>query len=126
MMRGGARTALAMVALLAACTDQGPVSAPGSFTATLVSPYGAEGAAVVTLHGEGIGEATALGDVELFRTDGSGGTSFVLVSPGGGTLAFELQLADTTRLPETAVAQVAGPDDELRMGVAGYRLVLTP
>ena len=126
MTRAGARAALAMAATLAACTDQSPASAPGRVTATLVSPYGAEGAAVVTLFGEGIGEATAIGDVQLYRSDGPALASFVLVSHGGGALAFEVQVADTTRLPEASVEQVAGPDDQLRTGVSsGYRLELT-
>ncbi len=122
MRRGGARAALATIALLAACTDQSPVSAPGTIIARLVSPHGAEGAAVVTLVGEGIGDANGLGDVQVFRSDGIGITTFVLVSPGGGDLSFELEVADTTRLPETMVQQVAGLDDELRAG--GYRLEL--
>lgn len=123
MTRMGVRAALATVVLLAACTDQSPVSAPGTFTARLVSPYGAEGAAVITLVGEGIGEATGLGDVQIFRSDGSGVTTLVVVSPGGGDLSFELEVADTTRLPNATVQQVAGPDDELRTNVpSGYRM----
>ena len=125
MRRAGLRAVLVAAALLGACTDQSPVSAPGSVIARLVSPHGAEGAAVVTLVGEGIGKATGLGDVQLFRSDGPGVTTFVLVSPGGGDLSFELEVEDRTRLPETMVQQVAGPDDELRTGVpTGYTLVL--
>ncbi|MBM4183524.1 MAG: hypothetical protein FJ207_04765 [Gemmatimonadetes bacterium] len=115
--------AVVIVVTATGCTDQGPVSAPGTLTATLVSPNGAEGAAVVALTGEGIGPASGVGDVTLFRSDDPDGTTLVLVSPGGGTLAFAMALAYTTRVPASAVEQVAGTDDEMRTSVATYRVV---
>jgi hypothetical protein len=111
-----------MVGALVACSDQAPVSAPGTLTATLVSPNGAEGAAVIGLTGEGIGAAAGLGDVTLFRADDVDRTTLVLVSPGGGVLSFSVALADTTRRPAVALAQVAAPDDELRASLTGYRV----
>lgn len=98
------------------------MSAPGTLTATLASPHGAEGAAVVSLVGEGVLEVAGLGDVLVFKSGASGVTTLVLVSPGGGTLAFTVALADTTRLPAATVEQVAGRDDALRGDVGGYRL----
>lgn len=102
----------------------GPVSGPGTVSATLVSPHGAEGAAVVLLFGEGIGEAMGDGDTELYRFDASGTTRLVLLSQTGGELVFRVEVADTTRLPRALVQQVAGPDDELRADPAAYRLEL--
>ncbi|MEQ1855031.1 MAG: hypothetical protein ABL963_01095 [Longimicrobiales bacterium] len=112
----------ATAVLLTACSDQGPESAPGTLTAALVSPNGAEGAAVVTLRGQGLGATTGLGDVVLFRLDDADVTTMVLVSPSGGSLSFRAEVADTTRPPTTAVLQIAGPDDELRATLSGYRL----
>ena len=54
------------LSLLVACADQSPPG-PGILTATLKSPNGAEGAALVVLMGSGIGELTPLGNTELGR-----------------------------------------------------------
>jgi hypothetical protein len=120
------RRLLSLAALTAcvACSDAGPVSGPGRMTATLVSPNGAEGAAVIVLVGEGVGDAVPVGGVQLFRNDEDGATRLVLVSPGGGDLAFEVDVADTTHLPVAIIEQVAGPDDGLRADPSGYRLEL--
>lgn len=122
MKRPGFVALVGVVAALMACADQAPVSGPGTLTASLRSPNGAEGAAVISLTGEGIGSMTGIGDVTLFRADDVDRTTLVLVSPGGGELSFSVALADTTRLPGAAVEQVAAPDDELRPSLAGYRL----
>lgn len=114
-----------MLALaLAACADEGPVSGPGTLTATLVSPNGAEGAAHVVLLGEGIGAITPLGSTEVHSRTGVEGTHVVLVDPAGGTLAFQIAVADTTQPPAVVIQQVAGPDDALRSGLEAYRLEL--
>ena len=122
MKRRGVGGLLATTIALAACTDAGPVSGPGTIDAVLVSPHGAEGAALVVLTGEGIGRAVGLGDTEVYRSDASGSTRVVLVNRVGGGLAFRIEMADTTRLPTAVIHQVAGPDDELRVDLAAYRL----
>ena len=124
MKRRGVGGLLATTIALAACTDAGPVSGPGTIDAVLVSPHGAEGAALVVLTGEGIGRAVGLGDTEVYRSDASGSTRVVLVNRVGGGLAFLIEMADTTRLPTAVIHQVAGPDDELRVDLAAYRLEL--
>ena len=115
-----ARTlALLGLALLVACSDEGPVSGPGSLTATLVGPEGADGAAIVVLVGEGVGEVSEVGATEVHaRRDGSA-TRVVLVNEEGGALAFRVSVADTTQPPQAVIEQVAGDDDELR-SVDGY------
>ena len=114
--------AVAAALLLAGCSDEGPVSGPGTMTATLSGPNGAEGAAVVALLGDGIGEVTALGTTEVHsRTDGDR-VQVVLVDQAGGELAFRVAVADTTDPPSWVVEEVAGPDDELRLRVEGYAL----
>lgn len=108
---------------LAACSNEGPVSGPGTMTATLDSPNGPEGAAVVTLLGDGIGEVTSAGGTEVHSRAGDGSVRVVLIDLDGGDLAFRVAVADTTQPPSTVVVQVAGPDDELRSGVEGYSVV---
>jgi len=112
--------ALAVIAL-GACSDEGPVSGPGTMTATLLSPNGAEGAAYVLLLGEGIGDVTPLGDTELFSEASAAATQLVLINQTGGELAFEVAVADTTQPPEAVIQEVAGPDDALRT-LTGYTL----
>ncbi len=110
------------LAALAACADEGPVSGPGTLTATLRSPNGAEGAALVSLLGDGVGPITAVGETEAYAHTGDGSTRVVLVNQAGGTLAFAVAVADTTQPPAFVVLEVAAPDDELRSSVAGYGL----
>lgn len=112
---------LTAVLVLAACsTDEGPRSGPGTITATLSSPNGAEGAAVVTLLGDDIGAITGVGGTEVHSRAGDSNVRIVLISEAGGELAFQVAVADTTQPPSTVVVEVAGPDDELRPTVDGY------
>lgn len=120
-MKGRVRgwTLLATLAAAFACADEGPVSGPGDVTATLIGPNGPEGAALLVLLGEGIEAVEAVGGVELYSATSDGGVQIVLVDQAGGDLSFRVSLADTTRLPQAIVRQVAGPDDELR-SLDGY------
>lgn len=107
-------------AAAAACADQGPVSGPGTLTGTLVSPNGAEGAAYVILVGDGVEAVTGVGDAELHSLSDGDETHLVMIHPSGGVLAFQVAVADTTKLPGVLVLEVAGPDDELRGGLESY------
>ena len=106
----------------AACSDQAPVSGPGTMTVTLVGPNGAEGAALVSLLGDGVGEIAGLGNTEAYAETNVDGTRLVLINQLGGDLAFQVAVTDTTDLPAWVVSQVAGPDDELRADVRAYTL----
>ena len=117
---------LCFLLLLPACRDQGPVSGPGVITATLVSPNGSEGAAIINLLGEGIGGPTGLGDTEAFAHGVGTTMRVVLINQAGGDLSFQFQVRDTLELPEWVVIQVAGPNDSLRSVTAGYELELVP
>jgi hypothetical protein len=111
--------ALFGLALVVACSDEGPVSGPGTLTATLVGSEGADGAAIVVLVGEGVGEVLEVGSTEVHaRRDGSA-TRLVMVNQDGGALSFRVSVADTTQPPQVVVEQVAGTDDLLR-SVEGY------
>ena len=107
---------------MAACTDEGPVSGPGTMTATLRSPNGAEGAAVLVLTADDVGAITAAGATEVYSFKGGGSTQVVLINPAGGDLSFQVAVADTTQPPGFVLEQVAGPDDELRTSLSAYDL----
>ena len=110
------------LALLVACADEGPVSGPGTMTAVLVSPNGAEGAALLILLGSGVGQITRVGDTEVYSYSSANATQIVLINQAGGDLSFQVAVADTTDLPSVVVQEVAGPDDELRTPTSGYDL----
>ena len=115
---------IVLLATLAACADQAPESGPGTLTATLKSPNGTEGAALVVLIGEGIGSVSAVGRTEVYSYAGPDATQVVLIDQAGGQLAFQVAVADTTLPPLVVIRQVAGPDDELRSILTGYDLEL--
>ena len=121
----GTRAALAVV-LFAACTDQHQLPGPGTLTATLRSPNGPEGAAVVLLAGEGVSQILPVGDTEAHFSASGDETRVVLVNQAGGTLAFEVLVLDRDHPPVGIVTEVAGPDDALRASLAGYFLEITP
>ena len=109
------------LSLLVACADQSPPG-PGILTATLKSPNGAEGAALVVLMGSGIGEATPLGNNELYTNSNLDELRIVLINQAGGELEFQVEVAATTIKPTATVEAVAGPDNELRSALGGYQL----
>jgi hypothetical protein len=108
--------------LAAACGDGGPESGPGTLTATVLSPNGAEGAAVVEVFGPGIGAVGAL-EGRVFSERRGDTVRVVMVRDGdAGDLRFTLSVADTTEFFGGTVLEVAGPDDALRAGVSSYTL----
>lgn len=113
-----------LLASLAACSDGSGKWGPGTLTATLESPNGAEGAAVLLLVGDGVRAIRALGGVETYAGASTEGTRLVVIDRAGGTLSFEVTIEDLGRPPLAVVEQVAGPDDELRADLSGYRVEL--
>jgi len=120
------RHALAVGVVLAACTDHTRPPGPGSFTATLLSPNGDEGAAVVLLAGEGMSAIRAIGDTEVHAVTSGDEARVVLINQVGGTLAFEIDVADVRRPVVGVVTEVAGPDDALRTDLSGYSVQIGP
>jgi hypothetical protein len=117
----GLSATLVAVLLGGACGDAGPESGPGMLTATVHSPNGAEGSAVVTFFGEGIGNVMPLTG-RVFDQRRGDTLRVVLVNDEGGELGFAVVVADTTRPPTGIVLEVADADDLLRSTTAGYSL----
>ena len=109
------------LSLLVACTDQSPPG-PGILTATLKSPNGAEGAALVVLMGPGIGEVTPVGSNQLYSNSSLDEVRIILINQNDGTLAFRVEVADTTIKPAAIVEEVANPDNQIRSTLDGYQL----
>jgi len=107
------------------CGDAAPVSAPGTLTATLESPNGAEGAALIHLIGAGVSFLEPLtGDL---HTSVLGDTTKVLVLlDAPGEIAFLLNVADTTQPPVATLLQVADGQNQIRPGLGGYSVRFTP
>ena len=115
----------ATIFLCAACSDHGPVGDLELLTATLVSPNGAEGAAVIVLY-DVAGVLAPVGDTEIYQSQGAALTRLVLINQVGGALSFEVPVPSGGVPPIAIVQQVAGPDDELRTSLSGYRVEFTP
>ena len=109
------------LSLLVACADQSPPG-PGILTATLKSPNGAEGAALVVLMGPGIGEVTPVGSNQLYSNSSLDEVRIVLINQNNGTLAFRVEVADTTIEPTAIVEEVANPHNQIRLTLDGYQL----
>ena len=76
----------------------------------------------MVLMGSGIGEATPLGNTELYTNSNLDELRIVLINQTGGELEFRVEVADTTIKPTAAVEEVAGPDNELRSTIGGYQV----
>jgi hypothetical protein len=111
--------------LLGALGCDGRDRAPGTLTATLVSPHGEEGAAHLTLFGPGLIGASAL-DARTYSHQRGDTLEVVVVREQPGTLRFVVSVADTTRRPGVAVNEVAGGDDRLRADPHRYHVELRP
>ncbi|MBT3324721.1 MAG: hypothetical protein HN396_00575 [Gemmatimonadales bacterium] len=110
-----------MLLLVGACSDQAPVSGPGTMTVTLKSPNGSEGAALVAILGDDVGSVSASGATEVWSQEGNSITQIVLIDQDGGDLSFRLAVSDTTNPPGWVIHEVAGPDNQLR-GTTDYEL----
>ncbi|MDQ3082932.1 MAG: hypothetical protein M3R07_12050 [Gemmatimonadota bacterium] len=112
--------ALATIALTA-CDESTPSDGPGTVTAALVSPNGAEGAAVVDVAGavENISGATG---VVVYTTPSPTGTRVILVRAMPGNLEMSFRTQDISRPPNLSVVEVADGNDAIRSSLTGYRV----
>jgi hypothetical protein len=124
MTRVGAYALVALVTLvgsLTACGDEGPEGGPGNLSATLASPNGVEGAALLEIFGPGIQSVSAVKG-RLFQHAFGDTVRLAIILDTPGTIRFAVSVADTTRKPTAVVLEVAGGTNALRSGLAGYRV----
>ncbi|HEX2205979.1 MAG TPA: hypothetical protein VHG91_21870 [Longimicrobium sp.] len=114
--------ACAALLALGACDDPpADPPTPGTLTATVVSPHGAEGAVLLELSGEGVGAVTAPAGQRIF-TQGTDPVRVLLVLPQPGQARFSVAVADTKEEPEVDFLEVADGANQLRPSLAGYRV----
>lgn len=130
MIRIPARACLALAVLVTAgtagCgedpTGQAPI--PGRMMATMVSPIGAEGAAVLEVTS---GTVTSVSsddpDLLVYRVQGQP-VRIVALRGTAGVIVFRLATDDVTRPPELHLVEVGAPDDQLRTSLGGYAVTL--
>ena len=126
-MSARVRIALASIAALLfaplACTGDDGSGAPRDplvRLATVESPNGAEGAAVVELAGDVAADVSADDGSEAFAESALGVTRVVVVRAAPGALRFRLRLPAGATPPTARVIEVADGDNRLRASVAGY------
>ena len=112
--------ALAALGLVAACSDEGPEAVPGTLSAAVVGPNGAEGGALILFLGDGVESVSPAGGTYVYVGSRDSQVRVVLIHPTGGELAFELTVADVTDPPTWVIEEVVGPDDVPRTDVSGY------
>ena len=119
------RAAAALLVVAAGCESTGePRAIDGAYTVRLISPNGAEGAAVLELTGPGIASVTPL-EGEVFSSLHEQATRALVLLTDPGEIRFRVELRGATVLPQARVVAVAGPEDQHR-DLAGYRVELTP
>lgn len=125
--RASALVLAGLTAALTACFDDPVVDTirqPGEMTATLVSPNGDEGSAVLELR-----SGTVL---ELSSTESTMHVYGVQTTPGRivvlrllpGEITFRIVADDVNNPPAFGVLEVGGPDDALRPDLSGYSVRL--
>lgn len=118
-----------LVLSLGSCFDD-PVGSSlgqsGAMLATVMSPNGAEGSAILELS-RGTIDAIAGSDagVEAFGVATSP-ARLVLLRRVPGDLSVRIVAHDVNDPPTLQVVEVAGPDNQLRPDLSGYSVVLTP
>ena len=113
---------LAAAAVLG-CSDPGEQAGPtreGPVRVTLVSPNGAEGAALFELPVDGIVMVRAPVGA-LIESQTGGRRQVALIASQPTSLVLDLTVADQTKLPEVKLLQVSGPEDQAR-ALTGYRV----
>lgn len=105
-------------------TSAAPSTQPDTFTATLTSPSGPEGGALVEVTGP-VSEVTQ-GTGQLFSAVDGPATRILIVMGEAGTIRFDVGVPDIGAQLEYTILQVSGPDDELRTDLSGYTLEFTP
>ncbi len=101
--------------------DVGPEIRPGFLSASLVSPNGFEGAALVSIVGVGLGDVESAGG-RVFTFSRSDTTRILLVLDTPGDLSFRISVPDVDNPPVATVLQVADGENVLRPDLSAYRV----
>jgi len=122
-------SALLLALLFGGCGgDDDPIevpAGPGTMTATLDSPNGVEGGALIHLIGAGASSVTApTGDLWTNQTGDTVKVLLLRETPGDLVLGFNLP--DTTQLPQVRILQVTDGANQLRSSLSGYSLRIQP
>lgn len=112
---------------LAACGDDPtpPAPVPGDLLVTVVSPNGAEGAAVLETGDAGIVGISANG-AQAFHSRAGGLSRVVVLLDQAGELRFRLIVEDLNRPPRLRILEVADASNTLRPSLAGYSVTSQP
>ncbi len=123
MTRHASRIAVTVLVLAAVgCGgDVGPEIRPGFLTASLVSPNGAEGAALISVVGVGVGNVESTGG-RVFTFSRGDTTRILVVLDSPGVLGFRFSVPDVGSPPVAMVVQVADGGNALRADLSAYRV----
>jgi hypothetical protein len=122
----GLSVAIALASI--ACDDAPPEPRPipGDVVVTLVSPNGAEGAAVLSTAGTGIVDVTAQESVRVFHWRAGGVSRIVVLRDEVGVIWFTMSVENVARPPQMEVVEVADGDNRLRSSLMGYAVEVEP
>jgi hypothetical protein len=112
-------TFLVVIAWAVGCDDGPPI--PGAVTVYLVSPNGLESAAIVELDGV-FDQVEAAPSAAVFSEVADGRTRIVVVMRSPGDVWFQVFAPNVNEPPTATVLEVAGPLNDLRADLEGYRL----
>ena len=119
------RCRIALTILLGAlggCTDTGPDIQPGLLVASLASPNGLEGAALIHIVGAGVGSLEPTGDGRAFTSSHGDTLRVLLVLDTPGELGFRISVPDLATPPTATVLQVADGANALRLDISAYQV----
>lgn len=107
----------------AACDGGNPKEPPmpGTLTATLVSPNGGEGAVLLELTGEGVGDVALASGGHVF-VEGTSPKRVLLVFDEPGTTRFTVEVPDVGDPPAVRFVEVVAPNNQVRASLSGYKV----
>lgn len=110
-----------LLAVVGCGGDVGPEIRPGFLTASLVSPNGFEGAALISVVGVGLGNVESTGG-RVFTFSRGDTTRILVVLDAPGDLGFRISVPDVGTPPVAMVVQVADGGNALRADLSAYRV----
>ena len=128
LVQGAFALIFAVAWAAAACDDAPPEPEPlpGRLVMTLVSPNGAEGAAVLATADAGIVDVTAEAPVQAFHWREGGVTRIVLLRDEPGEIRFSASVQDVNRPPRLEVVEIADGGNRLRTSLTDYEVDVEP